>query len=373
MNEAEQHEIDDELLSAYLDDELSTEDRALVEDRLAADPAARQTLEQLRSVSQSVRDLPTESIGHDLSDAILERAAAARAARPQSAAPSPQLPSVTIGRTTRGWVWASAAIAAAVLIMVLQPNDERRAELPDIAQKSEPRTEAPAPPNRQLAENGRAASAMESEGLPASDASAPRSPAARSVGQAGLVESDRPSDPAAPSSEPAITSGQLEPGHVALESQSDAHTELPLAAAPPAAEQPSGGTMAATTQPIVVRVLAKRTAVENKAFESLLQEHGVDVVPTTNELDTEGDAAIGRSAPAASARDESTADARSNEESITEGEQFVGRKQKAPDDDNIELLLVDAPSSTILSCMSALNNDADNYVGISVDDTSLTG
>jgi anti-sigma factor RsiW len=370
MNEAEQHEIDDELLSAYLDDELSTEDRALVEDRLAADPAARQTLEHLRSVSQSVRDLPTESIGHDLSDAILKRAAEARAARPQSPAPSPQLPSVTIGRTTRGWVWASAAIAAAVLIMVLQPNDERRADLPDIAQKFEPRTEAPSP-HRHLAESQPKTSALESDGSPVIAAPAP--PTAASSAEAQHSAADEvASYAAAPSSEPAMASGQLEAGQVKLQPPSDAHPELPLAAAPPNADQPTGGTLAATTQPVVVRVLAKRTAVENKAFESLLQKHGVDVVSTANGLDTEAAGGVGGPAPAATAREKSPADARSNEESKTENEQIVGRKQKTPEDDSIELLLVDAPSSTIFSCMSALNSDADNYVGISVDDASLT-
>ena len=58
MNDNRQYELDDELLSAYLDDELSADERALVEARLATDPAAQQSLEQLRSVSQSVRSLP---------------------------------------------------------------------------------------------------------------------------------------------------------------------------------------------------------------------------------------------------------------------------------------------------------------------------
>src|SRR3954467_1830534 len=68
------HELDDELLSAYLDGELSADERAAVEVRLAADPAAQQLLHELRSVSQSVQAMPTESLGRDLSQDIIRRA-----------------------------------------------------------------------------------------------------------------------------------------------------------------------------------------------------------------------------------------------------------------------------------------------------------
>ena len=68
------YELDDELLSAYLDGELSADERAAVEARLATDPAAQQLLHELRSVSQSVQALPTESLGRDLSEEIIRRA-----------------------------------------------------------------------------------------------------------------------------------------------------------------------------------------------------------------------------------------------------------------------------------------------------------
>ena len=82
------YELDDELLSAYLDGELSADERAAVEARLATDPAAQQLLHELRSVSQSVQALPTESLGRDLSEEIIRRAREAaptpRRIRPQS-------------------------------------------------------------------------------------------------------------------------------------------------------------------------------------------------------------------------------------------------------------------------------------------------
>src|SRR5689334_25071990 len=67
----EQRELDDELISAYLDDELPAEECAAVEKRLAADPVAQRLLHELRLVSQSVQGLPTENMGRDLSETIV--------------------------------------------------------------------------------------------------------------------------------------------------------------------------------------------------------------------------------------------------------------------------------------------------------------
>src|SRR6185436_8839543 len=79
------YELDDELLSAYLDGELSADERAAVEARLATDPAAQQLLHELRSVSQSVQALPTETLGRDLSQEIIRRAGEAAPARGRAA------------------------------------------------------------------------------------------------------------------------------------------------------------------------------------------------------------------------------------------------------------------------------------------------
>ncbi len=141
-------ETDDELLSAYLDDELSPDERARVDARLAADPAARQTLDQLRAASQAMHSLPQETVGQDLRESILRRAEAAMLTshgRPSAAAATKSaatngtvglrdaLPRLTIGQTRRGWVWAALAIAAGLLIMVVQPGDRQANNLPPIA------------------------------------------------------------------------------------------------------------------------------------------------------------------------------------------------------------------------------------------------
>src|SRR3972149_4941961 len=117
MPDERAHEpFDDELLSAYLDDELTPEERARVEGRLAVDPAARQIVEQLRGGGRSVQELPQESVGVDLRDAILERAQ--RTVKPISAvtdSPRPVL-RFSVGRSKRGWAWAGLAVAAALLV-----------------------------------------------------------------------------------------------------------------------------------------------------------------------------------------------------------------------------------------------------------------
>jgi hypothetical protein len=144
----------DELLSAYLDGELSTEERARVEERLAVDPVARQMLEELRSVSQAVQGLPQEALGDDLRPVILLRtqqvlgaspaaqAAAVPSTTPAASPASPGLslsksagghPRVTIGRTRRGWVWAAMAVAAALVIMFVDRGAVQDEKLPQVA------------------------------------------------------------------------------------------------------------------------------------------------------------------------------------------------------------------------------------------------
>jgi hypothetical protein len=119
-------EFDDELVSAYLDDELSAEERARVEARLAADPAAAQLLDELRAVSGAVRGLPRERAPRDLRASVLaglERAAAEDDAQRHVV----RLPSVGEDRwagVRRGLVWSAMAIAATLLLVAIQPREE---------------------------------------------------------------------------------------------------------------------------------------------------------------------------------------------------------------------------------------------------------
>jgi chromosomal replication initiator protein len=87
-------------------------------------------VEQLRNVSEAVRALPREAVGRDLRESILRRAEAAEQGAKNRAnvsartevnesdgAPAPwgePISKLTIGRTPRGWLWASLAVAAAL-------------------------------------------------------------------------------------------------------------------------------------------------------------------------------------------------------------------------------------------------------------------
>lgn len=147
--------FDDEFLSAYLDDELAPEERARVERRLAADPAARMLLDELRAVSQATKELPPEKLDGDIRDTILRRAERAMLRSPSggdvgvpaSAGGTPvqrrDEPSrFTIGRSPRGWMWAGLAVAAALMLMAIQSEPEHNDKLPTaVAARSEESSE----------------------------------------------------------------------------------------------------------------------------------------------------------------------------------------------------------------------------------------
>ncbi len=65
---------ENELLSAYLDGELTAAERAEVERLLAANPAARQLLDELRTLRATLRALPPRKLGEDLSRQVLREA-----------------------------------------------------------------------------------------------------------------------------------------------------------------------------------------------------------------------------------------------------------------------------------------------------------
>src|SRR3954469_10969513 len=138
----EKRELDDELISAYLDDELSGEERAVVERRLAADPAAQRLLHELRLVSQSVQGMPQENMGRDLSATIVGLIEQERKPTPVPADGSRlggKLPKLPIFGSARAWIWASLALAAGLLIMVVERGDEQGNRLaPPVAQHQAP-------------------------------------------------------------------------------------------------------------------------------------------------------------------------------------------------------------------------------------------
>lgn len=87
----------DELLSAYLDDQLSAGERARLEAQLATDPALRAELDTLRHTVALVRDLPPVPIPRNfiLPQTVAARPRPVRRARPRRAWAAPLLTAAT--------------------------------------------------------------------------------------------------------------------------------------------------------------------------------------------------------------------------------------------------------------------------------------
>jgi hypothetical protein len=135
----------DELLSAYLDDQLDVEDRARLEARLAADPALRSELEMLRRTVALVRDLPQQPIPRNF---ILPQAAAPKV-RPVPATRRP------------GWLapfLTAATTAVSLLFVAVLAGDLLFSGVGDMTQLA-----APAPVAEGAADSAPAEKAVEEE------------------------------------------------------------------------------------------------------------------------------------------------------------------------------------------------------------------
>jgi len=106
--QAREREQRDELLSAYLDDQLSAGERARLEAQLATDPALRAELDTLRHTVALVRDLPPVPIPRNF---ILPRTVAARPRPVQRARPRPAW--------TAPLLTAATAVVSLVFVVVL--------------------------------------------------------------------------------------------------------------------------------------------------------------------------------------------------------------------------------------------------------------
>jgi len=136
---------ENELLSAYLDGELTAEEQAQVERLLAANPEARQLVDELRALSSSVKALPPHKIGRDISEEVLSRAKRGMPAQPMPARPGEQetpegeapLWRAVVRRVARprNFVWSGVAVAVVVLLMVMKPETTTEPRARSVAMK----------------------------------------------------------------------------------------------------------------------------------------------------------------------------------------------------------------------------------------------
>jgi anti-sigma factor RsiW len=138
---------DDELLSAYLDNELTTPARAEVEAWLASDAEARQTLAELRGVREALAALPRMTVGEDLADSVLQLAERRMLAEPAAdlAQASPPLSWSFSARRMlgrRALTWAGLAVGVALVITVANHEQSHQsgvqAPAPKLANREPP-------------------------------------------------------------------------------------------------------------------------------------------------------------------------------------------------------------------------------------------
>ncbi len=135
MNDLPQNE----LLTAYLDGELTAAEQVEVEQLLANNPAARQLLDELR-LSDTLHALPPKKLGEDLRRQVLRVAERRmltgeelRESNDGSTMPVPLGRSIFrrfLNRRTMTWLGITLAIAAIIKITERQPGAWRAADAP---------------------------------------------------------------------------------------------------------------------------------------------------------------------------------------------------------------------------------------------------
>ena len=149
-------EFDEELLSAYLDGELTAAERARVEKLLAEQPESRHLFEELRSIKTSLERMPRSRLPHDFADQVLRQAekevlttpgddraggaASGDGARAHESVEKvdrservERLSGFSWQRMRRPVIWASLTLAAGLLIMFLDRDRVRPAGRQQVA------------------------------------------------------------------------------------------------------------------------------------------------------------------------------------------------------------------------------------------------
>ncbi len=106
---------------------------------------------------------------------------------------------------------------------------------------------------------------------------------------------------------------------------------------------------------MVVRVVARRDALEAKEFERLLAQNGVEVVSAADEVVSEDPLALNARSRRFAVRDQAGLERQREPEA------------QQTDSSAVEAVLVEAPEATIISCLDSLSKDNVNYLGVAVE------
>ncbi len=337
-------ELPGELLSAYLDDALSSEERIQIEQHLLAHPEAQQQLDQLRAVSSFVRRLPPQPARADLRDSVLKRIE-----RQQGGTEQIVKPKLTIGRSPRGWIWAGLAVAASIALMIYQERSNLN------------------PPNSDLAHRS-----MQGPKNPSHDYLQWTNP------QAGEPSGNEAFD------EIGVASSSA--------NRAQARDVEPLAGV---SKQeffmtPSEGDGSANPPTLVVQVVMPASARRNGTFETLLASEGLidrADLEASRELKTEQHFFIDQGArnaigvrtdnldETAHAENRKRGLGRIAEENAEFSARFSGTPAELPAEgqsfsdggESVEVIMVEAPKANVLSCLEKIQSDERNFVAIEVD------
>lgn len=376
-------QFDNELLSAYLDDELAPEERARVDERLAVDPEVRRLLEQLRGVSRAMRELPQQSLDSDFRECVLRQAdqvtqtsASAAPAVDDVAVTRGDTPGFTIGRSRRAWFWAGLTVAAALLLMVFQSEPERDtgmprdvalrasgsaadetrgrgSEVPELHVANEPASDfVAAPIEPESVDSFR--DAAESSSITSREESPEELVVAPSFGRE-LSESDGAVASHDARSAP-ISGGRGEVGRLADSSA----TDLPARRTTAAASE--SGDEAVVSDLLVVHMNVTPVAFARKTLDEVLTNHGIVVEPPIEAASNPREENVAGAQVIDVPSDTSGPVANRRSRGLTAGQELE------PGQANVDLVLVEAPPAQIYSCLTEVEKDRTNFLDIEVDD-----
>ncbi len=353
-------DFDDELLSAYVDNELTPDERSRVEERLRTDARAQALVAELRRTSEAVKSLPRVPLGRDLSANVL---AAIKHRTPAAESPTvvtlPDRSADHAAGRRRGLVYAALALAAALLLMVMRPEDA--GEKGPVAASSrnrdaqvandQPRDAASL--ERQESIGDAARTATSADPAPGEVASAAGRPAADSAPPASQPAqpnraADQPTESRLGSA--SVASPALAPSSMSRDPGGAAGLQSVAAAGSLAADSADGAEAPSELRTIEV-VVAPEASVAD--FQRMLAEHQITM--SAEELSAEQAAAWG------ARRDLEPADAEQSEGANGDAAAALSDLRKLSESEAAatEAILVEASPAVIAALVASLQPQAD--------------
>jgi anti-sigma factor RsiW len=143
--------FNEELLSGYLDGELSSEEQALVENIVSQDPQARQLLDDLEQLRHCLQEIPAQQPPDDVRQRVLEQIESTTEDNSETI----QLPASRRSLSRRGIIpWLAAAAAGIALMFIVPPllrDNPQVAQNDEAAATGSPSLEQSAPGSADLA------------------------------------------------------------------------------------------------------------------------------------------------------------------------------------------------------------------------------